>query len=67
MPIKEADFRARRESPLNGRINVEGKQRPHHSGKLGFALSHWHGALVQHLNSLFILKLGTSQVYIFRG
>lgn len=39
--------------------------RPHRSGKLGFALSHWHRAPILGLGALFSLKVGASQAFFF--
>lgn len=39
--------------------------RPHHSGKLGFALSHWRRAPVLDLDAPFSLKVGASQAFFF--
>ena len=40
-------------------------ERPHHSGKLGFALSHWHRAPILGLDALFSLKVGALQAFVF--
>lgn len=64
--ISELGEREREREPIPWQGKCRRKaERPHHSGKLGFALSHWHRAFVLGLDILFSLNVGNSQSFLF--